>query len=120
MNQKPIWLTAIRWSARIFSLLFIAFFLFIFIGESLSESENAIEISTFDYVILGTWAIAMLATLAAFKWEAIGGTINVVIMLTHFLMIAFRGKIALPILSFALPGLLYLISWYFHKKLNFK
>jgi len=34
--NKPLWLTILRWSARIIAVLIVAFFLFMFIGEGLN------------------------------------------------------------------------------------
>jgi hypothetical protein len=119
-QKKPVWLGIIRWTARIISLLLVGFFLLMFIGESIGEHAKATDLTFIDIVGLSIWFLNLLGMLIAFKWEGFGGGLSLFFVLVHIVIIAINHTIPFPLFFFAIPGILYLTSWYFHKKLGVK
>ena len=67
----------IRWTARILSVLFVAFCLLMFIGESLESRQrpDSPPLTTDAAVQLAIAGISLLGLLLAWKWELAGGII---------------------------------------------
>jgi hypothetical protein len=90
-----------------------------FIGESIG---NAISQPLYwrDYFLLSLWGITIIGLIIGLWREGIGGLISMVAALTQFLYLTFEGVKALIFLFILIPSILYIISWYFHKKIAVK
>jgi hypothetical protein len=68
------------WFARIFSALLIAFFLFMFIGESFfsPESVNSKPLSGQDILALSLMGFCLIGLALAWKWELPGGALALI------------------------------------------
>ena len=64
-----------RWTLRVLSAIFIIFFLFMFIGETL---DSANPLSTNSIIQLSLMGIGLIGLGLAWKWELIGGIIALV------------------------------------------
>ena len=118
VQKTPVGLNILRWSARILSLLLVGYFLLIFFNISITPS---IKFTNLGFLIIA-FLIVLLTCLAGmligFKWEAIGGGINLFagIMLCVLVYYRWNWQTTYPYLIMTLPGILYLLSWYLHKK----
>jgi hypothetical protein len=107
----------LRWTARILSALFIAFFLILFIGESMEPLKNGTffkPISMYDKIHLSLMGLIMIGLGIAWKWELAGGIISV----TAFIIITsiHRSLIYSPMTFYLLNGLLFLLVWWIDRK----
>jgi hypothetical protein len=111
----------LRWSARIIAVLIVAFFLFMFIGEGLNgRPVGSPQLVARDYILLSLMALFNIGLLIGLWKEGLGGLISLVFMATIIIIHQIEG-IKPVIFYFALlPGILYLLSWYFHRSLTQK
>jgi hypothetical protein len=110
----------LRRIARIWSAIVIAFTLFmavthIFMPETEGEVEGYPPIENLLPVVM---TLSVLGLAVAFRWEGVGGAINVGLFLVHYgLFWAIRGEPfplrAMPIFFAAVvPGVLFLVCWW--------
>ena len=102
-----------RWIVRILSLLFVAFYLFIFIGESLegrSRPHNP-PMATRAVVELATIGVSLLGLLLAWKWELAGGTVALV----AFVLASLINHGLLVFYPVAIAAILFLTCWWFSR-----
>lgn len=102
----------ISWTARILSVAYIAFFLIMFIGESLGaqfkiDGETMSTNTIIGFIIV---FIYFMGLILAWKWEAIGGLI--VIICTIAFAIALQDNLGWLHLIMMIPGLLFLTHWF--------
>jgi len=62
------------------------------------------------------WFSGLIAMLFAFKWEGIAGGISVLLIFIHFNIVTLTSKPIFDVFYYAIPGILFLISWQLHKK----
>jgi hypothetical protein len=99
----------LRWTARILSLVFVAFCLFIFIGESIqSQHRPGSEPLTANAAVqLVVAAISLLGLLLAWKWELVGG----IVALVAYFLVGLINYQALAIFPVAITAILFLNCW---------
>jgi len=95
----------IRWTARILSVLILAFHVLSFLGEGLPSN-----LPTHDVVNLILWGVVMLGLIIAWKWEGIGGLVIILVSVVqnHF------EPMLLSMWAFWIApftGVLFLIYW---------
>ncbi len=106
----------IRWSARGLAVLIILFFaMFILahlVGDKKSDSDGFTPDETLMFAAV---AMMLLGLIGAWKWELIGGLVTVA---GYLLFAEVEGKLILPwpFLLCLINGLLFLVSWVFHRK----
>ena len=116
IQKTPIGLNILRWTARIFALLVVGLFLFQMFEASL---KSPISFSNISFVSIATILVILCyltALMIGFKWEATGGVMAIVCVVAHAMIIFTYATVPTSLLFFILPGLLYLLSWYLHKK----
>jgi hypothetical protein len=115
IHLKPVWLKIIRWTARIIALLVVAFFLMMFIGESMGNN-TPMPLTSRDYFILSLYGITMVGLVIGLWFEFLGGLISLISTLTHIIFLSREGHGGLFIFYLMLiPSIMYLLSWYFNK-----
>jgi len=102
----------IRWTARIWSLISLAFVLLFFIGYSLDPSE--LPPTNTDFIVMAFFPVGVLLfMLLGWKWERLGG-IGCLSSLAGFYIALYIQKQVLAMgpyfLLVAMPGVLFLIS----------
>jgi hypothetical protein len=113
--HKPAWLSILRWTARIIALLIVAFLLMMFIGESMGNNAH-FQLTSRDYFILSLFGITMVGLLIGLRFEFSGGLISLISTLTHIIFLSTEHHGGLFFFYLMLiPGILYLLSWYFNK-----
>jgi hypothetical protein len=116
-GTKPLWLTILRWSARIIAILIIIFSLFMFIGESIGgRSADAPPLQTRDYIILSLWALYIIGLVIGLWREGLGGLISLVFMAIHIFILQMEGSNSIIFFVMLLPSILYILSWYFNRR----
>jgi hypothetical protein len=117
--QKPVWLKIIRWMARIIALLVVAFFLMMFIGESLGNaSQTSHSLNSREIFIFTLFGMTMVGLVIGLWLELIGGLISLISTLTHIIFLTTEGTGGLTFFYLMIiPSFLYLLSWYFNKTL---
>ena len=116
-GTKPLWLTILRWSARIIAILIIIFSLFMFIGESIGgRSADAPLLQTRDYIILSLWALYIIGLVIGLWREGLGGLISLVFMAIHIFILQMEGSNSIIFFVMLLPSILYLLSWHFQRR----
>ena len=116
-QHKPGWLNILRWPARIFAMIFVIFFLFMFIGESMGSSSHNTPFHGRDYFILSLWFLTLTGLIIGLWHEGLGGLVSLASTLIQFVFLTVEGD-NVPIFFFILiPSALYLISWYYHKQM---
>ena len=117
----------LRWIARIWSIVIIVFTLIMLIGYAVNwvQTGTADPHAMEDYpaienLIPLTLILSVLGLGLAWRWEGLGGAINIGFFLAclavHFLLISPRPypypiAIALPT-----PGILFLVCWWMSRK----
>jgi hypothetical protein len=97
----------LRWAARILSVLYLAFFLFMFTGHVVEDWGQFLALTLREGLGFLFIGVLFVGYLLAWKRETLGGALGV------FATIAFRIVIDAPILmlvAMAFPGLLFLLS----------
>jgi hypothetical protein len=121
IQKKPIWLSIIRWSARIIALLIIIIILLMLIGESIGSSSHKINLSGRDFLLLSLWGITLIGLGIGFWREGLGGLISLVSTLSHIIILSSEGVGNLKsFYVFLVPSILYLMYWYFNKTIKVK
>lgn len=110
----------IRWIARIWAALMAAFILFMFIGNAAVDGIDPIFHLTFrESLMMAAFVIVFIALILAWKWERLGGWMIIGGMAAfYFLEFVFSGDFPRGpfFLIIALPGILFLISYYASNK----
>lgn len=80
MKTKSKSIKILRWTLRVLSGIFIAFILFMFIGETFfpPESANSKPLSAESIIQLSIMGISVVGLALAWKWELTGGIISLV------------------------------------------
>jgi hypothetical protein len=124
ITNKPsenIPLKFLRWTARITAILIAAFCLLMFFGEGIQDhSPNAIPLVTRDYIILSLWALFIIGLIIGLWWEGLGGLISLVFMVTHIVILQIEKGIPVIFYFLLVPGILYLLSWFYHRRLKWE
>jgi hypothetical protein len=117
----------LRWIARIWSIVIIAFVLIMLIGYAVNwvktgtaDSHAMKDYPAIENMIPLTLILSVLGLGIAWRWEGLGGAINISFYLAnlavHFWMISPRPypyPIAIAILT---PGILFLVCWWISRK----
>jgi hypothetical protein len=115
MNTKQV--KRLQITAKVWSILSIAFILLIFIGEGLSE--NGQMPTAAEWVGLTFFPIGVAIGLILAWWrEEIGGAVTVLSFIAFYIWnFVLSGDLAdgLFFLLVAAPGFLFLASWYFSR-----
>ena len=113
----------IKWIARIWSILSLAFLLLFFGGSIFSSGEDdtfAIkDIFQFVFFPIGL----SIGLILAWKWEGLGGIIAIASIIGfHLQMFIKNGEIyfTLIIELLAVPGILFILYWLLSRKQNVK
>ncbi len=103
----------IRWVARIWSLVSLAFVLIFLIGYSVSPTERLPQ--GVEWLIMGFFPIGVVVfMLLAWKWEKWGGILAIICFVTFYIAIYIQKGIIVRgpfVFLVAAPGFLFLISW---------
>jgi len=111
-NKSLRTIKILRWIARILSVIIVAFFLFMFIGETFGSvnSGNSKPISGFEIFQLTLMGLGLLSLFAAWIWELYGGILAflafVVIIIIH------PTTIASPLIIYPANAVLFMIVWW--------
>ena len=117
----------IRWVARIWGALIVAYVLLMLIGygwtwvtTGVADPHEVEDVSLITYLGLALMVLGALALGIAWRWERLGGTIAVVSQLVFLMLSLIEGPISLdphfvvPCLmsiTVATPGVLFLVCW---------
>lgn len=113
--HKPVWLSILRWTARILAMLFVIFLLSMFIGESIQSTSHNTHLHWREYFFFGLMGITLIRFLIGLWREGLGGLISLVSTLIIFISLTLNGVNASFCFLILIPSILYLLSWYFHK-----
>jgi len=108
----------IRRVARIWGAVVIALTLFIAAAHIIAPETESTDYPPIENLLPVVMLVSVLGLMLAWRWEGIGGGINVGLFLAHLgLYWIIRGKFfplgALLILSVAVvPGVLFLVCWW--------
>ena len=107
----------IRWIARIWGSLILAFFLFFLLLHIFGNDESGEGFrSTAEIITFICFPISAIVGLGlAWKWEGLGGLITVLGMIIFGIL---RPEMIINIFTIAIliPGLLFIIYWFLLKK----
>ena len=111
MTNRSVSLCALRWSARVWSVLAIGIVLLFAFGEGLNLSKfTARELVLFVFFPLGV----CLGMVVAWRWEGVGGGITMA-SLAAFYLVNRLSSSSFPrgyaFVAFAAPGFLFLLCW---------
>ena len=116
-GNKPLWLTILRWIARIISIIFIAFILIMFIGEGGTWSQPPnLPLGMRDYVLLSLFGLYLVGLVIGLWREASGGLLSFGFLMIHIIILAYYGNVPILFYIFFLPSLLYLLFWYLYRR----
>lgn len=112
----------LRWIARIWAALMTALILFIFIGNAAADGIGPIfQLSFQEILMMVAFLVVFVGLILAWNWECLGGWMIVGGMLAFYLLdYVFSGTFprGATFLLIALPGILFLVSYYTSKKLE--
>lgn len=117
MTYKKKLANIIRWIARIWGTLILAFVLFFLIADLIDGAENGgglkkDEILSFIFFPLST----VLGLAIALKWEGLGGLVATLGIMGLFIVRFDLISDFVFIGSIVPPGILYLIYWFLSKE----
>lgn len=111
-EKVTVLLRALRWSARIMSILSVGVVLLFAFGEGMNLSQfTRHELLLFVFFPLGV----CLGMILAWRWEGLGGGVTVASLAAFYLVQrlsspGFPGGFAF--VALAAPGFLFLLSWF--------
>lgn len=111
LNRVVKW---IRWAVRILSLLFVAFYLYFFIGEALEgwgRPQNP-PMATRAVVELTMIGVSLLGLLLVWRWELAGG----MVALVAFVLACLINRGLLAFYPIAIAAILFLTCWWLDRK----
>ncbi len=111
MTNRSVSLCALRWSARVLSILAVGIVLLFAFGEGLNLSQfTPRELVLFAFFPLGV----CLGMIVAWRWEGLGGGITMA-SLAAFYLVNHLSSSSFPrgfaFVALAAPGLLFLVCW---------
>ncbi len=111
ITNRSVSLCALRWSARVLSVLAIGVLLLFAFGEGLKLSQfTTRELVLFAFFPLGV----CLGMVVAWRWEGLGGGITVA-SLAAFYLVNRLSSSSFPrgfaFVAFAAPGFLFFLCW---------
>ena len=111
-NKSLQTIKILRWVARILSVIIIAFFLFMFIGEmldSLHSGKNG-SLSNNAILQLTLFGIGIIGIIAAWIWELYGGLLSLV----AFVVLAIINPVTIisPVIIYPVNAILFMIVWW--------
>jgi len=129
INDEPNWLGNLRLIARVISIVFIIFFSAFVILMGLMMNRPA---PASDYIVLASCSTYILGLLIGFKCERLGGLISLGFVVTAIIYNIYWNSgsrnygtwdsseyfMLFFLFSLMTPCILYLLSWFFHKKLE--
>jgi hypothetical protein len=115
-DAATVWMRRI---ARVWSLIVIGFTLFMAVAHIVSpEPEMAVDYPPIENLLPVIMVLSVAGLAIAWRWEGIGGAINVGFFVVHLgLYWIIRGRF-LPLMAFpmfaavVIPGVLFLICWW--------
>jgi hypothetical protein len=124
-DDQPDWLGKLRLVARVISIVFIIIFSAFVILMGLMMNRPA---PASDYIALASCSTYVIGLLIGFKLERLGGLISLGFVITSIIYFiywdsgshndgTFNIEIYIGTIVLTFPCILYLLSWYFHKKL---
>ena len=106
----------IRWIARIWAALMVAFMLFMFIAHIVEDGIGPLtDLYIRDYLMIPSMVISLIGLALGWKWERLGGIMALGGMVAFYLFdFAFSGDFPQgpTFLIIAFPGVLFLILAY--------
>jgi len=102
-------LTAVRWTARISSILVIGVFLLMFFGEGFDPAK--VKPNEWLMLLFGPFGL-MLGMILGWWKEGLGGAITIVSFLGAMLVGDYSGSGATNMAICAAPGFLFLFAWF--------
>ena len=112
----------IRWIARIWGLVIIGITVMMLTAHLVVPDPHAIEFPPTEYLLLLAMCLSVAGLGVAWRWEGLGGAINVGFFLVHLgLYWALRGRF-FPLWALAtftpvlIPGVLFLVCWWRTRK----
>ena len=119
LKNKIEFVTIIRWIARIWSILSLAFLL-LFFGASIFSSSGTDTFTFKDVFQFVFFPIGLtIGLIIAWKWEGLGGIIAIgSIIAFHLQMLITHGKpdFVLLIELLVAPGILFILYWILSRK----
>jgi len=111
----------LRWIARVWSLVILAFALIIIFSPDPYATGEPIPLTT--YVLLGLWGLSVVGLMVAWLWERLGALIAIGTMLVReLLFIITEGRWYVNFLllwaAFLPPAIMYLLAWRMERKLK--
>ncbi len=117
IQKTPIGLSILRWFTRIFSLLLVGIFIFQMFEASLYSSGKVSDLGYIEIAALLMMLGTIVSLMLGFKWEILGGVINILCVFVLSILIATRAPVPFAVMVFGFPGILYILTGYFQKKL---
>ncbi|MCK5793359.1 MAG: hypothetical protein KAH12_01535 [Anaerolineales bacterium] len=112
----------IRWIARIWAALMLAFMLFMFIAHIVEDGIGPeFSLTLRESLMMVSMFVSLAGLALAWKWERLGGILTVGGMAAFYLFdLAFSGTFPRTPTFFivAFPGVLFLIYFYSKKKID--
>jgi hypothetical protein len=112
--KSVLLLTSLRWFARFWGLVLAGLVLALAVGEGF----NPARLRSKELLLAVPFFIAWMGLLLGWRWEGVGGLLVLTgivgFCLVHFMLVRRFPGWAFPVI--AVPGALYLVSWYFRRR----
>lgn len=114
-STSNLLLLAVRWTARISSILFIGVFMLMFVGEGFDPAK----VRPLEWLMLffGPFGL-MLGMILGWWKEGLGGAITILSLFISLLVGDYSGSGGGYMLICASPGFLFLLSWLLSKTME--
>jgi hypothetical protein len=116
INHKPDWLIRFNIITMCTAILFAFFvYIIIFLLAIFPAKTNTLR----DYIHIAYFGIYLIGLLIGFKWKGLGGLLCFI----AYIFIVFRDFFDIHFMVYhflIIPAVLYILSWYFHRRINTK
>jgi hypothetical protein len=116
-QDKKVKLTPLQWVARIWSVFIFIFALIILIGE-VAFPHTGQDYPPIENLLPLLMFLSVASLGLAWKWELLGGLLNVLFFLANYILYWVINARPFPIKGLAplslavVPGILFVISWW--------
>lgn len=110
-----VWLSILRWIARLSALLVAGSYLLMLFGEVM-DPHSAPPSTFVEWAGIGLTTIACIALLIAWRWELAGAMLSLACLMAFAMLIQGGSTFHAAILVMATPGILYVIDWFVRRE----
>ncbi|MEI8279630.1 MAG: hypothetical protein WCG87_07680 [Bacteroidota bacterium] len=108
MNESNNLILGVRWTARIMTIIIIAFVVVTFMDEGFT----IFNLSPHQSLMVMAFFLAWLGLVLAWLWEGLGAIMTLVSLILYVMIALFNGERFIEVWVCVLPAILFLFCWF--------